>query len=222
MNTNRKSQLIKIIFLALLTLIFSSLACTSVPALVDLYVGRPKDDGKTINLAPADTESDEGLVGSNVDNPQNDTHQEEQENGRVDDPNIVGTYTVDEGETPPGWYLVESEFTINVAEDGTVSGFRTYIIRKETVGAICTFYYENGHEATIYGQLFGANGFITIETKSHTISDSSECDGPNSQKTYEAVCPDMQIAITTGTMEISPAEGNQDGNCGLVFIAHKQ
>jgi len=68
MNTNRKSQLTTIIFVALLTLLFSSLACTSVPDLVDLVVGRPKGDNKTINLAPADPGNGDHLAPADTEN----------------------------------------------------------------------------------------------------------------------------------------------------------
>jgi len=131
----------------------------------------------------------------------------------------AGTYIGDNGEIPPDWELVEDEFIIEVAEDGTVSGSRIYIIKLETVGTTCTWHRENGHSTRFSGHISGASGYITIENESYTISDSSDCGGSNIHKTYQSVCADAQITISGEHMEIT---GDGSSDCGFVFTAIKK
>jgi hypothetical protein len=132
---------------------------------------------------------------------------------------LAGTYIGDNLDIPPDWELVESEFIIEIAEDGTVSGSRIYIIEKDSVGTTCTWHWENGHTTNISGHISGANGNVTVENESYTISDSSDCGGSNNHKTFESVCDDAQITIFGQHMEIN---GDGSSDCGFVFTATKQ
>ena len=131
----------------------------------------------------------------------------------------VGTYIGDNGEIPPDWELVEAEFTIEVAEDGTIEGSRIYVIKMDSVGATCTWRRENGHATSISGHMTGANGTATVENESYTVSDSSECGGSNNHDTFESVCDEAQIAVSGEQMEIS---GGGSPDCGFVFTATRQ
>jgi len=135
------------------------------------------------------------------------------------EPVPVGTYIGDNGGIPPDWELVEGEFIIEVAGDGTVSGSRIYIIKKESVGGTCTWRWENGHTTSISGYISGANGYVTVENDSYTISDSSDCGGSNNHQTFESVCDAAQITISGEQMEI---HGDGSSGCGIVFTATKQ
>jgi len=142
--------------------------------------------------------------------------------GRTEDEDAnsipAGTYIGDNGEIPPDWELVEGEFIINVAEDGTVSGSRIYIIRRESVGPTCTWRWENGHTTIINGHVSGTAGYVTVENDSYTISDGSECGGSNNHQTFESVCDEAQITISGDQLEII---GDGSSNCGFVFSATK-
>ena len=131
----------------------------------------------------------------------------------------AGTYVGDNGEVPPDWELVEGEFIIEVAEDGTVTGSRIYVIKKESVGATCTWRRENGHTTSISGLMTGANGNVTVENESYTVSDSSDCGGSNIHRTFESVCDAAEITVSGEQMEIS---GDGSSDCGFVFTATKE
>ncbi len=115
--------------------------------------------------------------------------------------------------------LLNDEFTVDVAKDGTVSGSRIYRIRKETVGTTCTWRWENGHSTTISGHVSGADGFVTVENDSYTISDGSNCDATNNHQKFESVCEKAQITISGDQLQIN---GDGSSDCGFVFKATKQ
>jgi len=131
----------------------------------------------------------------------------------------AGTYIGDNLDIPPDWELVKGEFILYVAEDGTVSGSRIYIIKKETVGTTCVWRYENGHTSIINGYISGADGYVRVENDSYTISDASDCGGLNNHQTFESVCDEAQISISGDRLEIN---GGGSGDCGFVFTATKQ
>jgi len=130
----------------------------------------------------------------------------------------AGAWTGENIETPPDWELVEAEFTIQVAEDGTVTGTRTFVISKDSNGPTCNWHWENGHFTTFSGHIAGTEGIVTIANESYTVSDDSDCGGSRNQQTFESVCETAQITISGSTMEIS-GDGSED--CGFVFTAHK-
>lgn len=131
----------------------------------------------------------------------------------------AGTYIGENLETPPDWELVEAEFFINIAEDGTVSGSRIYKIRRESVGPTCTWRWENGHTTIISGHISGAEGDVRVETDSYTLSDGSECGGSNNHETFESVCDQARITVSGDHLEIL---GDGSSDCGFVFKATKQ
>ncbi len=131
----------------------------------------------------------------------------------------AGTYIGENLEVPPDWELVEGEFILKVTEDGTVSGSRIYRIRKETVGTTCTWRWENGHTTNISGHISGADGFVTVENDSYTISDGSNCDATNNHQKFESVCEKAQITISGDQLQIN---GDGSSDCGFVYKATKQ
>lgn len=151
--------------------------------------------------------------------PEENTQQGESESEGKSEPVPAGTYIGDNLETPPDWELVEGEFIIEIAEDGTVSGSRIFTIKKESVGPTCTWRWENGHTTIISGHISGANGYVTVENDSYTISDSSDCGGSNNHQTFESVCDRAQITISGEQMEIN---GDGSSGCGFVFTATRQ
>ena len=154
--------------------------------------------------------------------PEDISQQGEGESEGKSEPVPAGTYIGDNLEVPSDWELVEGEFIIEVAEDGTVSGFRIFIIKKESVGPTCTTHWENGHTTIITGHISGANGYVTVENDSYTIWDSSDCGGANNHKTFESVCDGAQITISGEQMEINSTNGDGNSGCGFVYTATKQ
>jgi hypothetical protein len=131
----------------------------------------------------------------------------------------AGTYIGVNLEIPHDWELIEGEFIINIAADGTVSGSRIFIIKRESVSPTCTWRWENGHNTTISGHISGADGTVTVDNDSYTISDASNCGGLNNHQTFESVCDKAQITIS-GDLLIITGDGS-DG-CGFIFQAAKQ
>jgi hypothetical protein len=125
----------------------------------------------------------------------------------------VGTYIYEvfvNDEPPPGgddWeYELESEFTISVANDGTVTGFKTYRTWVDSVSATgCATRSEEGFTTNVSGFLEGNQGYAKLENKHWDFWEyhGEECgDGKDYFKDEEDVC-DAIITISGNQMDIS-------------------
>ena len=131
----------------------------------------------------------------------------------------AGTYMGELNEVPPSWNMVKNEFIIEVSEDGSVVGTKTYQIERESADSNCTPRWENGHTTIINGYLSGSTGLAYVQTDSYTIWDMTDCGGVYSHDTYESVCDAAQITISGEKMEIS---GGGSEGCGFIYKATKQ
>lgn len=130
----------------------------------------------------------------------------------------AGTYIGEELEIPPSWELVIQEFTIEIAEDGAVSGFKVYEIRRASLDSSCNVYWGNGHTTLISGYIYGSEGLVSVETEAFVLSDFSDCGGLYSYKTYESYCEVAQITVSGNQLEI---HGDGSEGCGFVYKATK-
>ena len=156
------------------------------------------------------------------DAPDSSSHQDVETNPEIDT-SIAGMYIGEQTETPPDWELVESEYFINIAEDGSVSGSRIFIIKKESVSPMCTTYYQSSYITSISGQIDGTSGIITVITNVDNLKDDSSCSyGSYNLKTYEIVCDQSELMITGDDLEIVTKSSDGDSLCGSVYRASKQ
>jgi hypothetical protein len=131
----------------------------------------------------------------------------------------AGTYVGEELEVPPSWELVVQEFTIQIAEDGAVSGFKIYETRRASLSSTCNVYWGNGHTTLITGYIYGSEGLVSVETEAFVLSDFSDCDGLYNYETYESYCEVAQITVSGNQLEI---RGGGSKGCGFVYKATKQ
>ena len=127
--------------------------------------------------------------------------------------NPAGTYIYEvyvNDEPPPGgddWeYELESDFTIRVADDGTVTGFKIYLLRVDDVSATgCATRNEQGITTNVSGLLDGNQGYVKLENKRWDFHEyhGAECgDGIHIFKDEEDVC-DATITVSGNQMDIS-------------------
>ena len=136
---------------------------------------------------------------------------------------FAGRYIGEEIDTPRDWELVQSEFFIDIAGDGKVSGSRIYKIRKESAGPTCTTIYESTHTTTFSGQINGSSGLISVTTITKNLIDDSSCSwGSYNLKTYENNCDQSALTILGDNVEIVTKSSDPDAACGSVFSASKQ
>jgi hypothetical protein len=136
---------------------------------------------------------------------------------------IAGSYLGVQTETPPSWELVESEYFIDIAEDGTVSGSNVFIIKKESVGPTCTTYYQSSYVTSFSGQINGTDGIITVITNVDNLKDDSSCSwGSYNLKSYEIVCEQSVLTISGDDLEIVSKSSDENATCGSVFKATKK
>ena len=139
------------------------------------------------------------------------------------DSSIAGRYIGKEIDKPPDWDLVEAQFFIDIADDGTVSGSRIYKIRMESVGPMCTTHYESTHTASFSGQITGSKGIMTVSSKTDNLVDDSSCsNGSYNLKTYDFVCEQSELTISGNDLEIVTKSSDKNSLCGAVFQATKQ
>jgi len=125
----------------------------------------------------------------------------------------VGTYIYEEyvnDQPPPGgedWeYELESDFTIRVADDGTVTGFKIYLLWVDYVSATgCATRNEQGITTNVSGLLDGNQGYVKLENKRWDFHEyhGAECgDGKDILKDEEDIC-DAIITVSGNQMDIS-------------------
>jgi len=206
-SRQRKSPLLLII----LTFLFLTLACNLPRSLVDRddllceesggEVIYPKDGQERYCKYPDDQgNADESMQ-------QDDEVSEEKNNSSV------GTYICEmyvNDEPPPGgddWeYEFESDFSIKVANDGTVTGFKIYKIWVDSVSATgCATRSEEGYTTNVSGFLEGNQGSAILEDKGWSFWEyhGEECgDGKDYFKEEEGV-REAIITVSGNQMEIS-------------------
>lgn len=128
------------------------------------------------------------------------------------DLNPAGTYIFEgyvNDEPPPGgddWeYQLESDFTILVADDGTVTGFRIYLLSVDDIREGCATRNEQGITTNVSGFLDGHQGYVILENKRWNFHEyhGSECgDGKDYFRDEEDVCEAI-VTISGNQMDVS-------------------
>lgn len=135
----------------------------------------------------------------------------------------AGTYIGVNPEPRGDWVSVEDKFIIEIAEDGTVSGTRVLIIKRDSVGPNCTVHFENGHTQTFSGYITGPSGLVTVTNESYDIWDDSGCaEGSYKKNNTDFVCDLSPITITGNQLEIVSKASDGNSLCGGVFQATKK
>ena len=128
----------------------------------------------------------------------------------------VGTYISEvyaNNEPPPGgddWeYELESDFTINVAEDGIVTGFKTYRYWVDDDNGGCATRSEESITTKVSGFLEGTQGTVTLEDHHLNFYEyhGDECgDGKEIYKDEENVF-EATITVSGDHMDIINSNG---------------
>lgn len=201
----RKSSLL----LVVLTFLFLTLACWLPRSLLDSH-------DELCELTGGDWIIQKGKSWCEFPDDKGDADESMQQEDEVSDENNnnpVGTYIYEvfvNDEPPPGgddWeYEVESEFSIRVANDGSVTGFKNYRLWVDSVSATgCATRSEEGLTTNVSGFLEGNQGSAKLENKhwSYWEYHGDECgDGKDYSKDEEDVCEAI-ITVSGNQMEIS-------------------
>lgn len=140
--------------------------------------------------------------------------------------NMVGTYYGDGPITPNDWDAIEKEYSIVVAEDGSVSGRFIHIYEMYTYfqSANCQKYNLVSTVTEINGQITEvinnskAIGVATLDKTHYRIIDDTDCGQDLIYNSDDAIMEGYRITIIGDMIELSPGEGTS----GNVLRAKKQ